>query len=66
MGEFRTDNGSGGKSSRLAVGGLLVPSCYRSVEVSLSETPKPPIALGDLVGTLHSSQYVGACVCVNG
>ena len=56
--------GSGGKSSRLAVGGLPVRSHPGRVEVSLSETPNPSIAPDELVGTLHGSQSPLVCECV--
>ena len=53
--------GSGGKSCRLAVGGLPVRSHPGRVEVSLSETPIPQLLL---VGTLRGSQSPLVCVCV--
>ena len=46
----------GGKSCRLAVGGLPVRSHPGRVEVSLSKTPNP-----QLVGTLHGSQSPLVC-----
>ena len=62
------DNGSGGKSSRLAVGGLPVRSRPGRVEVSLGKTPntKPnrDLTPDELVGTLHGSQSLLVCECV--
>ena len=55
---------SGGKSSRLAVGGLPIRSLPGCVEVSLSKTPNPQIASDELVGTLHGSQSPLVCECV--
>ena len=57
--------GSGGKSCRPAVGGLPVRSRPGRVEVSLSETPNPPIAPDEAVGALHGSQSPLVCESVN-
>ena len=53
------DMAKGGKSCRLAVGGLPVRSHPGCLEVSLSKTP--PIAPDELVGTLHDSQSALVC-----
>ena len=63
--------GSGGKSCRLAVGGLQVRSHPGRVEVSLSETPNPRLLLTSwLVPCMAANRRwcVNVCVnvCVNG
>ena len=59
--------GSGGKSSRLAVGGLPVRSHPGRVEVSLSRTPNPRLLLTSwLVPCLAANRHWCVNVCVNG
>ena len=59
--------GSGGKSSRLAVGGLSVRSHPGRVEVSLSETPNPQLLLTSwLVPCMAANCHWCVNVCVNG
>ena len=58
--------GSGGKSCRLAVGGLPVRSHPGRVEVSLSETPNPRLLLTSCWYLAWQPIAVGVCnVCVN-
>ena len=59
-------NGSGGKSCRLAVGGLPVRSHPGCVEVSLSETPNPQLLLATwLVPCMAANRRWCVNVCVN-
>ena len=59
--------GSGGKNSRLAVGGLPVRSHPGRVEVSLSETPNPQLLLMSwLVPCMAANRRWCVSVCVNG
>ena len=59
--------GSGGKSCRLAVGGLLVQSHPGRVEVSLSKTPNPQLLLTSwLVPCMAANRHWCVNVCVNG
>ena len=59
--------GSGGKSSRLAVGGLPVWSHPGRVEVSLSKTPNPQLLLMSwLVPCMAANRLWCVNVCVNG
>ena len=59
--------GSGGKSSRLAVGGLPVRSHLGRVEVSLSKTPNPRLLLTSwLVPCMAANRRRCVNVCVNG
>ena len=53
---------SGGKSSRLAVGGLPVRSHPGCVEVSLSKTPSPQLLL---TSWLMSCMAANRCLCVS-
>ena len=58
---------SGGKSSRLAVGGLPVRSHPGHVEVSLSKTPNPQLLLTSwLVPCMAANRRWCVNVCVNG
>ena len=58
---------SGGKSSRLAVGGLPVRSHPGRVEVSLSKTPNPQLLLTSwLVPCMAANRRWCVNVCVNG
>ena len=58
---------SGGKSSRLAVGGLPVRSHPGRVEVSLSKTPNPQLLLTSwLVPCMAANRRWCVDVCVNG
>ena len=62
-----TRYGSGGKSSRLAVGGLPVRSHPGCVEVSLSKTPNPQLLLTSwLVPCMAANRRWCVNVCVNG
>ena len=56
--------GSGGKSCRLAVGGLLVRSHPGRVKASLRKTPNPQLLLMSRVGALHGNQSPLVCECV--
>ena len=59
--------GSGGKSCRLAVGGLPVRSHPGRVEVSLSKTPNPRLLLTSwLVPCMAADRRWCVNVCVNG
>ena len=59
--------GSGGKSCRLAVGGLPVRSHPGRVEVSLSKTPNPQLLLASwLVPCMAANRRWCVNVCVNG
>ena len=59
--------GSGGKSCRLAVGGLHVRSHPGLVEVSLSKTPNPQLLLTSwLVPCMAANRRWCVNVCVNG
>ena len=55
--------GSGGKSCRLAVGGLPVRSHPGRVEVSLSETPNPRLLLTSWLVPGSQSPLVCEWVC---
>ena len=56
--------GSGGKSCRLAVGGLPVRSHPGRVEVSQSKTPNPRLLLTSWLVAVHGSQSPLVCECV--
>ena len=59
--------GSGGKSCRLAVGGLPVRSHPGRVKVSLSKTPNPQLLLTSwLVPCMAANRRWCVNVCVNG
>ena len=65
-GGFLGRYGSGGKSCRLAVGGLPVRSHPGRVEVSLSKTPNPRLLLKSwLVPCMASNHRWCVNVCVN-
>ena len=57
--------GSGGKSGRLAVGGLPVRSHPGRVEVSLSETPNPQLLLTSWLVPCMAANRWCVNVCVN-
>ena len=64
---YVTRCGSGGKSCRLAVGGLPVRSHPGRVEVSLSETPNPQLFLTSwLVPCMAANRHWCVNVCVDG